>query len=122
MALIASLSIPLYAVLVALFNRKFIENQHNVMVAYAATESRLIDTMKGVDEIKNTNKQNVFKQIIQVMYGIFQDCGYKLGMIGNKFGLIAQIISVLSTRVKLVYSIKIIERIKKHGDTVTRFS
>ena len=95
MALIASASIPLYAILVALFNRKFIENQRNVMVAYAATESRLIDTMKGVDEIKNTNKQNVFKQIIQVMYGIFQDCGYKLGMIGNKFGLIAQIISVL---------------------------
>ncbi|MCL1822069.1 MAG: ABC transporter transmembrane domain-containing protein, partial [Prolixibacteraceae bacterium] len=95
MALIASASLPFYAVLVALFNRRFVENQRNVMVSYAATESRLIDTMKGVDEIKNSNRQNIFKQIIQVMYGIFQDCGYKLGMIGNKFGFIAQVINIL---------------------------
>ncbi|MCL2413336.1 MAG: peptidase domain-containing ABC transporter [Bacteroidales bacterium] len=94
MALIASLSLPLYAVLVALFNRKFVESQRNVMVSYAATESRLIDTLKGADEIKNLNKQTTFKQVIQLMYGIFQDCSYKLGLIANRFGLIAQIINV----------------------------
>jgi len=94
MALIASISLPVYAILVALFHRKFIDGQRSVMVTKAATESRLIDTLKGVDEIKNANKQNIFKQVVQLLYGIFLDCSYRLGLLSMKFGLIAQVINI----------------------------
>ncbi|MDR0864765.1 MAG: ATP-binding cassette domain-containing protein, partial [Candidatus Symbiothrix sp.] len=57
----------------------------------------LIDFIQGVNDIKIANKQPVFKQSIQVMYGIFQECGYKLGMLGNQYGLIAQVISTITS-------------------------
>jgi ATP-binding cassette subfamily B protein len=95
MALIATACIPLFALLVLFYNRKIVEGQRNVMVSYAAVEGQLIDFMKGVDEIKIANRQNLFKQAISGIYSVFQEFSYRLGMLGNKFGIIAQIISVI---------------------------
>ena len=55
----------------------------------------LIDFVQGVNEIKTANRQGVFHQSIKAMYGIFQNFGYKLGFLGNQYGLISQIISVI---------------------------
>jgi ATP-binding cassette subfamily B protein len=97
MALIASVCIPFFILLVILYNRKIVEGQRKVMVSYAATEGLLIDVIQGVNDIKIANKQDVFKQTIQVVYGIFQEFGYKLGLLGNQYGLITQIISTITS-------------------------
>jgi ATP-binding cassette subfamily B protein len=101
MALIASACIPFYAVLVILYNKKIVEGQRSVMVSYAATESRFIDFIQGVDDIKNANKQSAFVQTVGVLYGIYQELGYKLGMLGNRYGLFSQLISA-GTSVSLI--------------------
>ena len=97
MALIASACIPLFSLLVILFNRRIIDSQRNVMVSNARVEGQLIDLIQGVDVIKNTNKQSVFKQSVQVLYGLFQHCGYQLGLLSSQYGLIAQIISITTS-------------------------
>jgi len=97
MALIASACIPFFALLVILYNRKIIEGQRNVMVSNAATEGMLIDFIQGVNDIKTANKQPVFKQSIQTIYGLFQQFGYKLGIVGSQYGLSAQIISAVTS-------------------------
>jgi ATP-binding cassette subfamily B protein len=97
MALIASACIPFFTLLVALFNNKIATGQRNIMVSNAATEGMLIDFIQGVNEIKSANRQPVFKQSIQTLYGIFQQFGYQLGIIGAQYGLSAQIISIVTS-------------------------
>ncbi|MDR3062091.1 MAG: peptidase domain-containing ABC transporter [Dysgonamonadaceae bacterium] len=97
MAVIASACIPFFALLVILYNRKIIDGQRNVMVSNAATEGLLIDFIQGVNDIKIANRQPVFKQSIQTMYGLYQQFGYKLGTIGLQYGLIAQVISAITS-------------------------
>jgi len=96
MALITSVCIPLFALLVIAYNKKISDSQRHVMESYAATEGLFIDSIQGVNEIKNSNKQNFFKRIVKDMYGFFQNCSYKLGIIGAQYGLIAQIISTIT--------------------------
>jgi hypothetical protein len=43
-----------------------------MMQAYALTESTFIDTIQGVDEIKKANKQSMFHNMINTIYGFFQ--------------------------------------------------
>ena len=97
MALIASVCIPFFIVLVLLYNKRIVDGQRNVMVSYAATEGQLIDFIQGVNDIKISNKQSVFKQSIQFLYGVFQEFGYKLGMLGLQYGFIAQMISTITS-------------------------
>jgi ATP-binding cassette subfamily B protein len=97
MALIAFACIPFFILLVIIYNNKIVESQRNVMVSYAATESLFIDFIQGVNDIKMTNKQNVFKQSITTLYGLFQEFGYKLGTLGSQYGFIAQIISTITS-------------------------
>jgi ATP-binding cassette subfamily B protein len=58
-----------------------------------------------VNDIKNANKQSVFKQSIQTMYGIFQQFGYKLGSLGSQYGLLAQIISTVTSISLIIFGI-----------------
>ncbi len=101
MALIASCCIPFFIVLVVLYNNKIVDSQRNVMVSYATTEGLFIDLIQGVNEIKVTNKQEIFKQIVKNFYGVFQDYTYKLGILGAQYGFIAQVISSI-TMVSLI--------------------
>jgi ATP-binding cassette subfamily B protein len=105
MALIASACVPFFVLLVLLYNGRIMNGQRNVMVAGAATEGLFIDFIQGVNEIKNANKQLVFKQSIQVMYGILQQLGYKLGVLGSQYGLIAQIISAIASVSLIIFGV-----------------
>jgi ATP-binding cassette subfamily B protein len=105
MALIALACMPFFALLVILYNKKIIEGQRNVMVSNAATEGLLIDFIQGVNDIKMANKQHGFKQSIQMMYGIFQQFGYKLGVLGTQYGLIAQIISTVTSVSLIIFGV-----------------
>ncbi|MDR0232381.1 MAG: peptidase domain-containing ABC transporter [Dysgonamonadaceae bacterium] len=105
MALIALACIPFFILLVILYNQKIIDGQRNVMVSNAATEGLLIDFIQGVNDIKNANKQPAFKQSIQVMYGLLQQFGYKLGVLGSQYGLIAQVISTVTSVSLIIFGV-----------------
>jgi ATP-binding cassette subfamily B protein len=105
MALIASACIPFFILLVIRYNRRIIDGQRNVMISNARMEGQLIDLIQGIDVIKNTNKQPVFKQSIQLMYGFFQECGYRLGLLGAQYGLTAQIISIVTSVSLILFGI-----------------
>jgi ATP-binding cassette subfamily B protein len=75
------------------------------MVSNALVEATLIDFVQGVNDIKNANKQPVFKQSIQVMYGLFQQAVYKLGTLETKYGLIIQIISTITSVSLIIFGV-----------------
>lgn len=92
--IIASISLPIYYLLIYQFNIKIIDAQKEVMGGYAHSESNYINTMQGVATIKNFNKQEMFVQINQVIYGNFQDKIFFLGKINIRLTLISGIAGV----------------------------
>jgi len=104
-ALIASACIPFFILLVILYNQRVVDSQRNVMVSNAKVEGQLIDIIQGINDIKSTNKQSVFKQSIQVMYGLFQQCVYQLGVLGSQYGLIAQTISISTSIAIIIFGV-----------------
>ena len=97
LALVASLCIPLFALLVLKYNSKIIGRQKEMMQAYALSESTFIDTIQGLDEIKKANKQSAFHKMINIIYGFFQEASFNLNILGAKYGFFTQIISVSVT-------------------------
>ncbi|GHT76179.1 bacteriocin cleavage/export ABC transporter [Bacteroidia bacterium] len=97
MALIAAACMPFFALLMYLYNDRIVAGQRSVMAAYAVTESQFIDFLQGVNDIKMVNKQPVFRQIINALYGISQELGYRLGMLGNQYGLLVQLVGAITS-------------------------
>jgi ABC-type bacteriocin/lantibiotic exporter with double-glycine peptidase domain len=95
LGLIGLLSVPLYSLLVMLFTRPIISGQKEVMGAYGLTESNYIDTITGVGIIKAYSKESVFSALTRNTYAIFQDRAFSLGMLGNRYGTLAEIFSTL---------------------------
>lgn len=92
---IAVVSLPIYFILIYRFNNRIIKAQKEVMQSYAYSESNYITTMQGISEIKNFNKQPVFKKLNALIYGDFQDKIFDLGKINIRLSLLAGILSVL---------------------------
>jgi len=95
MASISLISIPAFFLLVKYFNKKINEKQQCVMVSSAITESLFIDTLKGIEEIKNANSQTFFKKNINAWFGLSQKYVYDLNILGTKYALYSQLISIL---------------------------
>jgi ATP-binding cassette, subfamily C, bacteriocin exporter len=92
---IAVVSLPIYFFLIYRFNNRIIQAQKEVMQSYAYSESNYITTMQGISEIKNFNKQPVFKKLNALIYGNFQDKIFGLGKINIRLSLLSGILSVL---------------------------
>ena len=92
---IALLSIPLFVWLVWRFNKPIIEGQKEVMSAYARTESNYVDTLQGIDVIKNSNREDFFSGITKEIYGVFQTKTFDLTSLGLRFGLLAETIATV---------------------------
>ncbi len=93
--LLSVASIPLYGGLVWRYNRRIIDGQRNVMAASAHTESNYVDTIQGIDVVKATNSEAFFGEITKAVYGRFQEQVYRLGGVGLRLNLTAEIISAL---------------------------
>ena len=78
------LSIPVFGLLAWLYNRKVIVAQRELMQSYAATESKYIDTIKGIKTIKTFNRENLFSKVVTAVYGFFMQKVYDLGLLGAK--------------------------------------
>jgi len=92
---IAIVSLPIYFFLIYRFNNRIIAAQKEVMQSYAYSESNYIKTMQGISEIKNFNKQPVFKKMNALIYGNFQEKIFDLGKINIRISQLSSILSVL---------------------------
>lgn len=92
--LLSLLSFPLFGWLVWRFNSRIISGQQNVMAAYARTESHFIDSMSGIGAIKANGRETLFARLTQQVYTLFQQQLYELGLLGNRYGLLTELIGV----------------------------
>lgn len=92
---ISLLILPIYFLLIYRFNKRIINAQKEVMQSYAHSESNYISTMNGISEIKNFNKQGVFKKVNQLIYGNFQNKIFDLSKINIRLSLLSGILSVI---------------------------
>lgn len=73
------LILPIYFWLIYRQNKGLIEAQTNVMVAYSLSESNFINTIQGIADVKNRNKQTFFSNLNQLLFGNFQERVYQSG-------------------------------------------
>ena len=64
------------------------------MVGYAQSESNFIDTMQGIDSIKNFNKQMAFESLNKTVYSVFQENVFQLGKINIRLSFVSGLISL----------------------------
>ena len=114
--------IPFYVLLVWRYTKPITKSQREVMQSYAMNEANYVDTLQGIEVIKNQNKESVFSKITETIYGNFQNKVFNLGLIGNKYGVNIQIIGVLATTgVLALSSFLVIQERLQLGELVALF-
>lgn len=96
-AIVLLCSLPFFAYILYKHNKPIVNAQRDVMTSYSNSESYFINTMQGIDAIKNLNQQHSFELLNQTVYGFFQDKIFHLGKINIKLSSYSQIISVILT-------------------------
>lgn len=91
---ISLVSFPLFGWLVWRFNARIIAGQRDVMASYARAESHFIDSISGIGAIKAHRQESFFARITQTVYQFFQQQLYDLGLLGNRYGLLSELIGV----------------------------
>lgn len=102
--LISLLSLPIYFYIIYRSNKKIIQSQTEVMQSYAFNEGNYINTIQGISTIKNDNKQEVFKNLNQTVFGIFQEKIFNLGKINIRLSWQSGLSSVFFLIGVLVYT------------------
>jgi len=85
--IISLLAIPVFGAIAWLFNKQVIHSQQQVMQAYAATESRYIDTIQGIKALKSFNREALFSKIVNLVYSLFMQRVYQLGKVSARLNL-----------------------------------
>ncbi len=109
--------LPIYFGLIYGQNKKIIEAQTNVMVAYSLSESNYINTIQGIADVKNKNKQRFFSDINRLLYGNFQEKAYQSGIVQTRLSASAGVVSVLFIAVVLAITIfQVQQKVLKIGE------
>ncbi len=108
LGIITLLWIPLLTIVVSLFSPKIKKQQKEVMQSYARNESNYIDTIKGIETIKNNNKESFFAKETNTIYKLFQKAIYDLGRLGLNYATINEFISNIFIIGTLGYSIYLV--------------
>ena len=115
--LISFLSLPIYFYIIYRSNKKIIQSQTEVMQSYAFNEGNYINTIQGISTIKNDNKQEVFKNLNQTVFGVFQEKIFNLGKINIQLSWQSGLASVFFLIGVLVYtSIQVFNKEIKLGE------
>ncbi|MCX6239216.1 MAG: peptidase domain-containing ABC transporter [Bacteroidia bacterium] len=93
--LLSLTAIPVFGFIAWHYNGKIIKAQRAVMQLSASTQSKYIDTIQRIEVIKGSNKEEIFSKLIKQVYGLLQNQIYRLGLLGNRIGLTAQIFNTL---------------------------
>ena len=88
-------SLPVYFIMLLMFNKPIINSQKEVMAGYAFAESNFIDTIQGVADIKLTNKLTFFEKLNSTVYGLFQQKIADLGKLQIRFGVTSEVTGVI---------------------------
>lgn len=102
--LISLFSLPIYFYIIYKSNKKIIQSQTEVMQSYAINEGNYINTIQGISTIKNDNKQRVFKNLNQTVFGVFQEKIFNLGKINIQLSWQSGLASVFFLIGVLVYT------------------
>lgn len=87
--------LPIYGLLVWIFNNDIIRSQKDVMSSYALTEGHYVDTIQGIATLKATGREPFFESLNKQVYGFFQNKIFKLGKLNLRFGLYNEITGVV---------------------------
>lgn len=88
--------VPVYILVVWKYTKPITTGQKEVMQAHAMNESNYVDTIQGIEVIKNQSKEPVFGKITETIYGHFQNKAFGLGIVVNKYSISTQLISILA--------------------------
>lgn len=94
--LISLITIPLFLFIVNRFSRKINTGYLQVMNSSSVVESNYIDTLTGIDVVREHNKQSYFKDITNIFFTDFQLKQFNLGLVNIKFNLYSDIIGVFT--------------------------
>lgn len=89
-------SLPFFAYTSFRFHKKVVLAQQEVMAANAHKTSNYISSMQGIDSIKINNREPIFAQANQLVYGHFQQKVFTLGRLSISLQLIVDLIAVIS--------------------------
>jgi ATP-binding cassette subfamily B protein len=87
--------LPVFAVIVFRYHKPIVSGNKEVMQAHALNESNYVDTIHGIEVIKQNNKQQVFSSMTNTIYRVFQEKILSLGKLGIGFGLVTEVVSTL---------------------------
>lgn len=87
LAMFCLLVSPVVFYIIFRFNKKIIKSQKNVMQAYSSNEANYIDSIRGIDVVKNLSKQEFFLKKNQIIFGNFQERIFDLGRLNLKITL-----------------------------------
>lgn len=115
--------VPLYIYVVWNYTKPITSGQREVMQAYAMNESNYVDTIQGIEVIKNQSKESIFSKITETIYGHFQNKIYDLGLVGTKYGVFTQVIGVVALAGVLAFSsFLVLQETLQVGELVALFS
>lgn len=78
------------------------------MQSYARNESNYIDTIKGIETIKNNNKEVFFSKETNSIYKLFQNAIYDLSRLGLNYATVNELISNVFVIGTLGYSVSLV--------------
>jgi ABC-type bacteriocin/lantibiotic exporter with double-glycine peptidase domain len=88
-------SIPVFGVLIKIFNKKIMHAQQEVMQSYALAESHYVDAIQGISTVKVNNKEVFFDSLNKRVYANFQKKIFGLGSLNNRFNFSAEVIGTV---------------------------
>lgn len=104
LAVICLILSPIIFYVIFSFNRKIIESQQNVMQAYSQNEANYIDSIRGIEVVKNFSKQDLFLKKNQNIFGFFQAKIYELGRLNIRISLTSGLVLVAFLLLILAFS------------------
>jgi ATP-binding cassette subfamily B protein len=85
----------LYFIVIRLQTKRVIKHQRQIMEKFAYVETNYIDTIGGISDIKNFNKQDLFNEQNISVYGKYQDRIYDLGYFQTKLTFLNNVFSAV---------------------------
>ncbi|WP_321279647.1 peptidase domain-containing ABC transporter [Marinifilum fragile] len=89
------LFLPIYATILIFFNKRIVSGQKNVMEHYAHNESFYINSLNGIETIKNTNTNTYFENKNLTIYTNFQDKILSLGKLTISLSFLSGILGTI---------------------------
>ncbi|MCL1680605.1 peptidase domain-containing ABC transporter [Elizabethkingia miricola] len=104
LAVICLVLSPIIFYIIFSFNKKIVESQQDVMQAYSQNEANYIDSIRGIEVVKNFSKQNLFVKRNQNIFGFFQSKIYDLGKLNLRISLTSGLVLVTFLLIVIVFS------------------